>query len=127
MEDWYFEEGPFLEFAARALHLLAGLLRDSTELETQLQVCSLYSSFACLAAVKGSAWATCMLRTAPARDDWPVCLKIAQAGAAFDPTGPSECNPSVPEACLAGDASLQICFLHAGLQSIQPYHRETGG
>ena len=39
MEDWYFEEGPFMEFAAPALHLLAGLLNDSTELETQLQVC----------------------------------------------------------------------------------------
>ena len=39
VEDWYFEEGPFMEFAAPALHLLAGLLNNSTELETQLQVC----------------------------------------------------------------------------------------
>ena len=30
---------PSWEFAAPALHLLAGLLNDSTELETQLQVC----------------------------------------------------------------------------------------
>ena len=38
VEDWYFEEGPFMEFVAPALQLLAGLLHNSGELETQLQV-----------------------------------------------------------------------------------------
>lgn len=38
VEDWYFEEGPFMEFVAAALQVLAGLLHSSGELETQLQV-----------------------------------------------------------------------------------------
>lgn len=39
VEDWYFDEGPFMEFVAPALQVLAGLLHSSGELETQLQVC----------------------------------------------------------------------------------------
>ena len=39
VEDWDFQEGPFMEFVAPALQLLAGLLHTSGELETQLQVC----------------------------------------------------------------------------------------
>ena len=42
VEDWDFQEGPFMEFVAPALQLLAGLLHTSGELETQLQVCLLY-------------------------------------------------------------------------------------
>lgn len=38
VEDWDFQEGPFMEFVAPTLQLLAGLLRSSEELETQLQV-----------------------------------------------------------------------------------------
>ena len=38
VEDWDFQEGPFMEFVAPALQLLAGLLHNSGELETQLQV-----------------------------------------------------------------------------------------
>ena len=38
VEDWDFQEGPFMEFVAPALQLLAGLLHSSEELETQLQV-----------------------------------------------------------------------------------------
>ncbi len=39
IEDWEFQEAPFLEFVAPALQLLAALLQESTELDTQLQVC----------------------------------------------------------------------------------------
>ena len=39
VEDWDFQEEPFMEFVASALQLLAGLLHNSGELETQLQVC----------------------------------------------------------------------------------------
>ncbi|CAL8468538.1 g8078 [Coccomyxa elongata] len=38
VEDWEFQEAPFLEFVAPALQLLAALLQESTELDTQLQV-----------------------------------------------------------------------------------------
>ncbi len=38
IEDWEFQEAPFLEYVAPALQLLAGLLQDSNELDTQLQV-----------------------------------------------------------------------------------------
>lgn len=44
LEDWEFQETPFLEFVAPALQLLAALLQESTELDTQLQVCCVQAS-----------------------------------------------------------------------------------
>lgn len=38
VEDWEFQEAAFLEFVAPALQLLANILHDSIELDTQLQV-----------------------------------------------------------------------------------------
>lgn len=50
VEDWDFQEGPFMEFVAPALQLLAGLLHTSGELETQLQVryCRLPTATLCM-------------------------------------------------------------------------------
>jgi hypothetical protein len=39
IDDWEFQEGPFLEYVAPSLQLLAGLLQRSDHYDTQLQVC----------------------------------------------------------------------------------------
>ncbi len=71
VEDWDFQEGPFMEFVAPALQLLAGLLHSSEELETQLQVCSRTASQA------RSAWP---FTSAPlaARYSVTVCRRLVQ-------------------------------------------------
>ncbi len=38
IEDWDFQEAAFMEFVAPYLQLLANLLQESTEFDTQLQV-----------------------------------------------------------------------------------------
>lgn len=37
VEDWEFQEAPFLEYVAPTLQALAGMLQGSSELDTQLQ------------------------------------------------------------------------------------------
>ena len=46
VEDWEFQEAPFLDFVAPTLQALAGMLQGSQELDTQLQAL-LLSSCAC--------------------------------------------------------------------------------